>query len=227
MSADPQGGRRPDNIAAAIADVSERASVLVREEIELAKVEVTEKVTKLVKGAIVGVAAGVFFLMALFFVLVGCAWLLYFYLPVGDFAYFWGFFGMAVILIVLGLFAGLIAAKVVKRGAPPTPTMAIEEAQKIKQSVSAPVPRGGIPAFSPSPPPVPPVPAAPPVAESAPPPPPVVEPAPPAAVSEQQPPAAAGEPDTDEHDTVSPAPPGEGGGLAADAIFNKPRTGGE
>jgi Putative Actinobacterial Holin-X, holin superfamily III len=55
------GGEVPQNIAAAIADVSERASVLVREEIELAKAEVTEKATKLVKGAIVGVAAGVFF----------------------------------------------------------------------------------------------------------------------------------------------------------------------
>jgi uncharacterized membrane protein YqjE len=142
------GGEVPQNIAAAIADVSERASVLVREEIELAKAEVTEKATKLVKGAIVGVAAGVFFFFALIFVLVGCAWLLYFYLPVGDFAYFWGFFAMAAILIVLGVIAGLIAAKAVKRSAPPVPTMAIEEAQKIKQAVSAP-----------SPPPVPPAPA--------------------------------------------------------------------
>jgi hypothetical protein len=132
------GGEVPQNIAAAIADVSERASMLVREEIELAKAEVTEKATKLVKGAIVGVAAGVFFLTALVFALVGCAWLLYYFLPGGDFTYFWGFFAMAVILVVLGVIAGLIAAKAVKRGAPPVPTMAIEEAQKIKQAVSAP-----------------------------------------------------------------------------------------
>ena len=38
----------------AIQEVSERASLLVREEIELAKAEMTEKVTKLVKGAVVG-----------------------------------------------------------------------------------------------------------------------------------------------------------------------------
>jgi uncharacterized membrane protein YqjE len=130
----------PQNIATAIADVSERASVLVREEIELAKAEVSEKATKLAKGAVVGVAAGVFLLFALIFVLMGCAWLLYFYLPVPDFAYFWGFFAMAAILVVLGVIAGLIAAKVVKRSAPPMPTMAIEEAQKIKATVSAPVP---------------------------------------------------------------------------------------
>lgn len=150
MSAGPgQGGETPQNIASAIADISERASVLVREEIELAKVEVTEKLTKLTKGAVVGIAAGIFFLFALIFVLMGCAWLLYFYLPVGDFAYFWGFFAMAAILIVLGVIAGLIAAKVVKRGSPPVPTMAIAEAQKIKQTVSSP----------PTPPPAPPKPA--------------------------------------------------------------------
>ena len=118
----------------------------MREEIELAKAEVTEKGTKLAKGAIVGVVAGVFFLFALIFVLVGCAWLLYFYLPVGDFAYFWGFFAMAVILVVLGAIAGLIAARVVKRGSPPVPTMAIEEAQKIRDTVSP-------PRLPPSPPP--------------------------------------------------------------------------
>jgi hypothetical protein len=135
----PPGGQRPEqnqNIATAIAEVSERATLLVREEIELAKAEVAEKATKLVKGAVVGVAAGVFLLTALFFVLIGCAWLLYFYLPVGDFAYFWGFFAMAAILVLLGVIAGLIAAKVVKKGSPPVPSMAIEEAKKIRETVS-------------------------------------------------------------------------------------------
>ena len=132
----------PQNIATAIAEVSERATLLVREEIELAKAEVTEKTTKLIKGAVVGIAAGVFFLMALIFALVGCAWLLYYYLPGNDFTYFWGFFAMAVILVLLGVLAGLIAAKVVKRGSPPIPTMAIEEAQKIREAVAAKPPSG-------------------------------------------------------------------------------------
>ncbi len=131
-----QGTDQPHNIAAAIAEVSERATVLVREEIELAKAEVTEKARKLVKGAIVGVVAGIFFLTALVFVLVGCAWLLYYFLPGGDFTYFWGFFAMAAILVVLGVIAGLIAARAVKRGSPPMPNMAIEEARKIRETVS-------------------------------------------------------------------------------------------
>ena len=137
----PPGGRgaeQPHNIATAIAEVSERATLLVREEIELAKVEVTEKAIKLLKGAVVGVVAGVFFVTALLFALVGFAWLLYYFLPGGDFTYFWGFFAMAAILVALGVLAGLMAARAVKKGAPPVPNMAIEEARKIRETVSAP-----------------------------------------------------------------------------------------
>lgn len=131
-----QRKEQPQNIATAIAEISERASLLVREEIELAKAEISEKATKLIKGAVVGVAAGVFFVMALVFALVGCAWLLYYYLPGNDFTYFWGFFAMAVILLALGALAGFIAARAVKRGSPPVPNMALEEARKIRQAVS-------------------------------------------------------------------------------------------
>jgi putative superfamily III holin-X len=135
---------QPQNIAAAIAEVSERATLLVREEIELAKAEVSEKATSLIKGAVVGIAAGVFFLTALIFVLVGCAWLLYYYLPGGDFTYFWGFFAMAAILVVLGVLAGLIAGRAVKRSAPPVPSMAIEEARKIREAVGSSAPAGSV-----------------------------------------------------------------------------------
>jgi uncharacterized small protein (DUF1192 family) len=142
---DPRAGQRagseatpPLNIATALTDVSERVAVLVREEVELAKAEVAEKASRLARGAVVGVVAGVFFFTALFFVLIGCAWLLYYYLPVGsDFTYFWGFFAMALILVVLGALAGLLAAKAVKKSAPPVPTMAIEEARLIRETMSS------------------------------------------------------------------------------------------
>lgn len=134
----PESGKEgPHNIATAITEVSERAQVLVREEIELAKAEVTEKATKLIKGAVVGVAAGVFVVMALVFALVGCAWLLYYYLPGSEFTYFWGFFAMAVILLLLGALAGLLAARAVKKGSPPVPKMAIAEAKKIRETVAS------------------------------------------------------------------------------------------
>jgi uncharacterized membrane protein YqjE len=132
-----QRSEQPQNIATAIADISERATLLVHEEIELAKAEVMEKVATIARGAAVGVAAGIFLVMALIFVLVGFAWLLYYYLPGNNFTYFWGFFAMAAILIVLGVIAGLIAARVVKRSAPPVPSMAIEEARLIRDTVSS------------------------------------------------------------------------------------------
>jgi uncharacterized membrane protein YqjE len=131
------GKEPPHNIAAAITEVSERATLLVREEIELAKAEVAEKATKLIKGAVVGIAAGVFVLMAVIFALFGFAWLLYFYLPGNNYTYFWGFFAMAVILLLLGALAGLLAAKAVKRSSPPVPSMAIDEARKIRETVSS------------------------------------------------------------------------------------------
>jgi hypothetical protein len=139
VSVPPPSDENPSaqNIATTITEVSERATLLVREEIELAKAEVTERVSKLARGAIVFVAAGVFVLTALVFVLVGFAWLLYYYLPGATFAYFWGFFAMAAILIVLAAIAGLIAARVVKRASPPMPEMAIDEARKIRETVSA------------------------------------------------------------------------------------------
>ena len=140
----------PQNIATAIAEISERASVLIREEIELAKAEVSEKVTKLAKGAIVGAVAGIFFLTALVMALFGGAWLLYYYLPGNQFTYFWGFFAMAVILVLLGVMAGLIAAKAVKKSSPPMPTMAIAEAQKIREAVSASPPSPLAPAPAPA-----------------------------------------------------------------------------
>ncbi|HEX2017098.1 MAG TPA: phage holin family protein [Solirubrobacteraceae bacterium] len=130
MAADPQ------NIAAAVSEVTERATTLIREEIELAKAEVTEKVTKLIKGAIVGLVAGIFVVTALMFILHGFAWLATFELFNNSKA-FWGFFIVAGVLLLVGGLAGYLAAKALKSGAPPTPEMAIEEARKIKDTVTA------------------------------------------------------------------------------------------
>jgi uncharacterized membrane protein YqjE len=133
----------PDNndtseLGQAIQDVSERVSLLVREEIELAKVEVTEKVTKLIKGAVVGIVAGVFAVFGLVYLLHSLAWLIYDLLA-SDSPWL-GFLIVAAALFVLGVLAGLLAARYVKRGSPPTPKRAIEEAQLIKETVSQPHP---------------------------------------------------------------------------------------
>ena len=119
----------------AIQDVSEKLSLLFREEIELAKTEMTEKATKLLKGAVIGIVAGIFAVFGLIYLLDSVAWGLWEVLG-GDGPWL-GFLIVAVALFVLGALAGFLAARLVKRGAPPTPQMAIEEGKLIKETVTS------------------------------------------------------------------------------------------
>ena len=56
-------------MARAIQEVTEKAQLLVREEVALAKAEVSEKASKLIKGAIFGVVAAIFLVFALIYLL--------------------------------------------------------------------------------------------------------------------------------------------------------------
>lgn len=128
----------PQNIATAVTEISDRALQLVHEEIELAKAEVSEKVTRLLTGTIVGIAAGVFILAALQFILIGLALLAWWAIPwIGATEFFWGFFIVAGGLVLLAVIAGGLAARAVRAGSPPVPSMALEEARKIRESVNA------------------------------------------------------------------------------------------
>jgi uncharacterized membrane protein YqjE len=121
----------------AIQDVTDKASLLIREEIELAKTEVMEKVTKLIKGAAVGTAAGIFAVFGLIYLGDSVAWLIWEVIH-GDVSGPWvGFMIVAGVLFILGGLAGFMAARLVKRGSPPVPKMAIEEAQLIKETVTS------------------------------------------------------------------------------------------
>jgi len=124
------------NVAQAVQDVTEKAQLLIREEIALAKAELTEKITKLVKGAVVGLVAGLFAVVGLLFLLDALAWGVWDL--IGGVDNFWlGFLIVALILFLLGGVAGFLAAKFVKGGTPPKPEMAIEEAQLIRQTISS------------------------------------------------------------------------------------------
>jgi hypothetical protein len=122
-------------MGAAIADVSERLQVLVREEIELAKAEVQTKVSKIAKGAAVGVAAGVFVITGLMFALHGLAWLAWDKLGTSATDEWLGFFVVAGALALLGVLAGFLAYRLVRSGSPPAPTLAIDEAKLIRETV--------------------------------------------------------------------------------------------
>jgi uncharacterized membrane protein YqjE len=119
----------------AIQDVTERASLLIREEIELAKTEVIEKVTKLIKGAVVGIVAGIFAVFGLVYLLHALSWGIWD--AFGNSHNFWlGFLVVAVLLFLVGGLAGYMALRFVKRGSPPVPKMAIEEGKLIKETVT-------------------------------------------------------------------------------------------
>jgi hypothetical protein len=131
-------GEPSQNIATAVTEISDRAVQLVHEEIELAKAEVSEKITQLLTGTVVGVAAGVFILAALQFILIGLALLAWWAIPwIGATEFFWGFFIVAGGLVLLAALAGGLAARALRRGAPPVPSMALDEARKIRESVNA------------------------------------------------------------------------------------------
>ena len=110
----------PDNIATAITEISEYATLLIRDEIELAKAEVAAKFRKLVTGTVVGIAAGGFAATAMLFFLNGLAWLFAYELfPAGQI--FWGYFIVTAMLLVLAAVAGMIASRALQAGAPPAP----------------------------------------------------------------------------------------------------------
>ncbi|MFL5862505.1 MAG: phage holin family protein, partial [Solirubrobacteraceae bacterium] len=67
MPADP--AERTDSLAAAVTEVSDKLAVLVREEIELAKTEMTEKASTFARGAAAVAVGAVFGVFALVFIL--------------------------------------------------------------------------------------------------------------------------------------------------------------
>ena len=119
-----------------VAEVSEKASQLVREEIELAKAEVTDKLSKLGRGAAIAAAAGVFLVFGITMFFHGLAWFL-------DDVFNWedniwaGFAVVTLLLFLLAILAALIAYRLFKKGAPPTPDLAIEEAKRTRAELEA------------------------------------------------------------------------------------------
>jgi uncharacterized small protein (DUF1192 family) len=128
----PASNGQPDsNLAEVVTEVSERMSLLVREEIELARAEVRQKVTSIARGAAAVAAGAVFGVFALVFLLLTAAWGLN--SLIGS---LW--LGFLIVLGVLSLAtvgAFLFAWRKFKVGAP-APTMALDEAKKIRATVS-------------------------------------------------------------------------------------------
>ena len=138
----PADNGQPDSIAAAITEVSESLTKLVQDEIELAKAEVVEKASALARGAAAVAAGAVFGVFAVIFVLLTLAWALDGLLVSGTGKVWLGFLIVLGVLLVLTVGAFLFAWRKLKVGAP-TPKMAIDEAKKIRETVTTSTSKAG------------------------------------------------------------------------------------
>jgi hypothetical protein len=104
--------------------VAEHASAIARLEIELAALEVKKKVTALAVGIGLGATAVVLALLGLIFVFATIT------AALATFLAMW----LALLIVTLGLFAlagllGALALRKIRKGTPPVPEQAIEEAK--------------------------------------------------------------------------------------------------
>jgi hypothetical protein len=123
-----------DSLAAAVTEVSEKLSVLVREEMELARAEVSQKVSSLARGSAAVAAGAVFGIFAVVFLLLTIAWVLDAILINGAGDIWVGFAIVLAILAVATVSSFLFAWRKLRVGAP-MPTMALDEAKKIRETV--------------------------------------------------------------------------------------------
>ena len=113
-----------------VSDVTSKTTLLVQEEIALAKAEVSVKVSRIVKGIVCFALAGFLALLMLIFVFHTLSYGFADWLGVKT----WVGYGITtVLLLVLTGLSALIGFRMFKKGTPPTPQLAIEEAQKTKK----------------------------------------------------------------------------------------------
>ena len=133
LGTEPEAPQGEKSVGELVFEISEQASILVREEIELAKTEITEKVNRLLAGSVAGLVAGILLIAALILIMHGVA------IVLGDNVFggrVWlGYFVEAVAFIVIAAGAGFWAYRSIRSSAPPTPEMAIEEAKEIRASL--------------------------------------------------------------------------------------------
>jgi uncharacterized membrane protein YqjE len=127
-------GSAEKSLGEIVNEVTEKATLLVREEIELAKAEVTEKITTFAKGAAIGAVGAVFLGLVLIYFLHALSW---FWVDLFNFNAVWiGYAITTGLLLLLGAICVIIAVQLLKKGSPPVPEMAIEEAKKTREAIS-------------------------------------------------------------------------------------------
>src|SRR4051812_5322662 len=128
-------GTADKSLGDVVNDVSTKASLLVREEIELAKTEIAEKAKSLGKGVAVAIVAGVMALFALIYFFQALAWFFNDLFDKVNTSPWVGFLIVFGILILFAALAGMLGLRWIKKGSPPTPALAIEEAKRTRAEI--------------------------------------------------------------------------------------------
>jgi len=126
------GNTAEKSLGDVVNDVSTKASLLVREEIELAKTEIAEKAKSLGRGLAVAIVAGITIVFALVYFFEALAWFLNDIAGTVNSSPWLGFIIVFGLLFIFAAICGFIGLRWIKKGAPPTPDMAIEEAKRTR-----------------------------------------------------------------------------------------------
>ena len=130
----PAPGSNEAAIAQAIQGVTASTQALVKDQVDLAKLEIQAKATVFGKGAAVAAAAGLFVVGALFLIAEGLAWLAWYVLFPND-EFFFGFFFVAVMFLLLAALAGFIAYKAFQKAQSPVPDQALAAARVTQATI--------------------------------------------------------------------------------------------
>lgn len=110
------------------ADLSTQISALVRQEVQLAKTEITEKVSGLAKGAAALAVAAFLGIAAFFVLLLAAVYALSLVLPAWAAALV-----VAIVLLIIAGVAAMIGIKMLKKVTPPIPQKTIETLKETPQ----------------------------------------------------------------------------------------------
>ena len=126
----PAENGQPENIATAVTEVSERMTLLLHEEIELAKAEMVEKASLIARGAAAVAVGAVFGVFAIVYLLLTVAWGLN-----SALGSVWAGFAIVFVVLVIAAVSAFLFARSKFKVGPPTPEMAIDEAKRIRATV--------------------------------------------------------------------------------------------
>jgi len=125
-------GRHTRGLGAAVKEVAERASSIVRLELELAAMEIQRKIKALGLGIVFALGAAVFLVFTIGFAYAAVAAALATFMPTWT-----ALLVVTGILLLKAAVCGILAVNRIKKGTPPVPEQAIREAKLTTEALKS------------------------------------------------------------------------------------------